>query len=403
MVHLYRFATFVFVAGGFFTASTFIPAYAQTPNSTAETHATTTSFISRNVFNAGSVVRPVTTVEGDFVAVGGKIIVDQYVKGDAALAAGSVNVRAPIGDDLRVAAADVILESAIGGELFAAAGSIALTKTARIATAVSLFAGDVTIDGNIDGPLKVHAKKIVLNGEVNGDARLVAEQIELGPTARISGILSYGTSSHLKLADGAIVGGAITREERNASARGEDFELGWNRHREMSGPSRTVSAFTFLALLSCATVFLLIFPTFSTRVSARISTSPWLVLMAGIGSLLSLPVLAVLLFITIFGIPLGIMLLGLYPVLLLTGYVMGVFFVSRRAQMAMRKDQYSSFATTIGFFSLALVLVMLFGYLPFVGTLLILLLTIAGAGACMLELFNRSPSPPTAPPIQTVR
>jgi hypothetical protein len=97
------------------------------------------------------------------------------------------------------------------------------------------------------------------------------------------------------------------------------------------------------------------------------------------------------------------MLLGLYPVLLLTGYVMGVFFVSRRAQMAMRKDQYSSFATTIGFFSLALVLVMLFGYLPFVGTLLILLLTIAGAGACMLELFNRSPSPPTVPPIQTVR
>ncbi len=378
------------------------PVYAQLPAggsvfSEPGSSAASTIFSNRNVYSAGSVVRPPATIEGDFVAAGGKVIIDQFVKGDAALAGASVNVRAPVGDDVRIAGGDVILESAVGGELFVAAANISLTRTARVANATSLFAGDVRIDGNIDGPLKVSARKIVLNGEVHGNARLFAEQIELGPMAKISGTLHYGVSGELRKAEGATVGGAIMRG-RGTGAEGQDdaadedsadAEQGWYRHTEMRGPAWLVSVVVFLSLLACVSVFLLLFPVFPGLAAARIGSAPLRTMAAGFAAVLGTPMLAGLLFITILGIPLGIGLLALYPVLLLAGYVVGLLFVSRRAQTAMGKPLPGSLVGAIGFFALTLLLVMLLARLPFVGPLVILLLTVAGAGACVLELFRR--------------
>ena len=49
-----------------------------------------------------------------------------------------------------------------------------------MADAVTLYAGNVNVEGKINGPLKVYAQKIVLNGEVTRDVELNGEQIELG-------------------------------------------------------------------------------------------------------------------------------------------------------------------------------------------------------------------------------
>lgn len=361
------------------------------------------TLVGRNVYSAGSVARPSGVVEGDFVALGGQVLVDQFVKGDAMLAGGSVHVRSPVGDDLRVAGGDVTLESAVGGEFFATAGRITVNKEARIATAAHVFAGEVKIDGNIDGPLKVSAKKIILNGEVNGDARLFAEQIELGPTAKISGALSYGVAGELKRAEGASVGGAISREKRLAHQWSnhdddEDYGSGW---RQNSGVTGLGSVFMYLAVLACATVFLLVFPAFSSQASERIKTSAGKSLAFGLAVLFGMPMLAGLLFITILGIPLGLLVLALYPVFLLMGYVVGVLFVAQRAQAAMRKGSSDAFGMRILFFSFALLLVLLLGRLPFVGFLFVSMLAIVGSGACLAQLLcKRQPGSGESPAVK---
>jgi hypothetical protein len=382
--------------------------YAQTPVPAAEVAGSTqtseskntTIYVSRNVYSSGSVARPSAAVEGDFVGFGGRVIVDQFVKGDALLAGGSVRVQAPIGDDLRVAGGEVTLESAIGGELFATAGSILVDKAARIATASTLYAGDVTIAGTLDGPLKVSAKKILINGTVNGDARLRAEQIELGPTAVINGALSYTVSGELKRDAAAIVGGAITREPgklRNWDWD-DEHERGWDRHMGGRNPARLGSVFGYFALLACSTIFLLVFPNYSERASARIVASPWSVIGMGVVSVLGFPVLALLLLVTILGIPLGLLVLGMIPVLLLMGYVVGILFLSRRAQSVILKGKPVSFAMNIGFLALMLLLVMLLSRIPFVGFLAVLVLTLAGTGACVSELLTKNRSGSNPPP-----
>ena len=106
-------------------------------------------------------------------------------------------------------------------------GNVTVGRAARVGHGARLYGGSVTLDGKIDGGLDVGAQKITINGEVAGDARLAGEQIELGPTARIGGALSYLSGTELKRAEGATVAGAITREvgggERRRERRGGDW------------------------------------------------------------------------------------------------------------------------------------------------------------------------------------
>jgi cytoskeletal protein CcmA (bactofilin family) len=372
------------------------------------TDAVLTTTASRNVYSAGSIVRTETQIEGDFVAIGGRAIVDQMIKGDAALVAGSVNVLAPVGDDLRVIGGDVILNSAIGGELFASGGTITVAKTARVANGASLLAGDVSIDGNIEGALKVRAKKITINGEIQGDGDLYAEQIEFGPTAKLNGNLRYNKSADFRKNDAAMINGSITPEDIGALNRRDRGDRDWFRDFD-DGPSVSAMGirsgrfiFTFIALLACATVFLLVFPMFAKRSSERISASPGRTIAVGLLSFLGVPVLIVFLFFTLLGIPLGLAIMAIYPILVLMGYVVSVFFVSQRAQAALSKTSQPSFLRTFGFFSLALLLVMLLGRLPFIGPLMIFMMATAGAGACVIEILRSRADKSGSTPVPTI-
>lgn len=158
-------------------------------------------FSSRNVYLAGGNVRPGALVEGDLMAVGGKIVVDRGVTGDATLAAGSVEVLAAVGDDMRVVGGDVNISSTVGGELFATGGNVTLSRAARIGHGASLFGGVITIDGIVEGPLEIQAQKVIINGPVSGGADLSASEIELGQNAKIGGALNYNTPGEMRRQD----------------------------------------------------------------------------------------------------------------------------------------------------------------------------------------------------------
>ncbi len=115
------------------------------------------------------------------------------------------------------------------------------------------------------------------------------------------------------------------------------------------------------------------------------------------GVLVGVPVLALLLFITLLGRPLGLAALSLYPLLLLAGYLSGVVFVAQKAGAALRTAEPRGFASLMGLAAAARLALMLIGQLPMAGPLSVFLTTIAGLGACVLEWrHHRRPTP--APP-----
>ncbi len=371
-----------------------LPAQAQVPDlkpmPTDATRESGASSTGRNVYRAGGNVRLTAPVRGDFYAAGGRVTIEQPVQGDATLAGGAVTVRAPIGEDLRAAGGDIHIESTVGGELYASGGNITLGSSAAVADAVTLYAGNVNIEGKINGPLKIYAQKLVINGEVARDVEINAEEIELGPRAKLGGALRYSSNALFKTAEGVAIGGKVTRGDAINGRPDTHQDREWHGQVMGSGPSWAGGIASFIVLLATSALFLLVFTGFSQRAALRLRVTPWPALAAGLAVLLGTPFLTVLLCITLIGIPLGIALMMLFPLLLLVGWIVGVFSIAQRVQRAIQKDASSTAGTAvIGFFALALLLVLLLGSVPFIGFLILLAIMLLGTGACALELYSQ--------------
>jgi hypothetical protein len=152
-------------------------------------------------------------------------------------------------------------------------------------------------------------------------------------------------------------------------------------------------------MLACAAVLLAVAPGFARQTAGRIHASPWLALAVGFAAVVAAPVLAALLFVTILGIPLGVIVLALYPVLLLVGFVVGALFFARLIPAALRKAPPTTFGASMGYAALALLAIMLLGRVPMLGGVVLALVSLLGMGACVLELYGRRQRPGLPPPV----
>ena len=372
------------------------PASARSPAPAPGTPASaTTPRTDGNVYEAGGTVRPKGPIDGDFSAAGGRIVLDQPVGGDALLVGGSIEVRAPVGDDLRALGGDVRVDSRVAGDLFASGGNIVVGRDGSVAGAVRIYGGRVVIDGRLEKGLHVSARHVRIEGEVRGDVDLQAEEIELGPTARLGGALTYGALSVLRKSDGASVEGPMTRAEQAAEAPGRAREA---EPEEATAPSRKERSFlgtvlSFLALLACAALFLLLAPRFGEQASERLRASPALAVFIGLGVLLAAPVLAVLFFLTILGIPLGLAMLLLYPLVVLVGFLIAMQWLARQVPRLFKWPGAVHFRASVGHAALALLLIAVVWRIPVLGPIVVGLATVAGVGAWVLEVHRRWPRP----------
>ncbi|MFW5329612.1 hypothetical protein [Hydrogenophaga sp. ZJX-1] len=343
-----------------------------------------------NVHAAGSSVRSEASVKGDFLAMGGRVAVEHPVADDALLLGGHVDVRAPVGDDLRAAGGDVLVESPVGGDVMAAAGNLKLTSTAHVAGRADLAGGDVVIEGRVDGPLTVRARRLVLNGPVGGGVQAAVERLELGPQARVGGGLRHTASTFTRDA-AAVVSGPLERVERLFEdharwGRDERPPMREDRGSMMGGWWWLVPLSTgLLGVLALAGAVLFVFSGFAGRAAHQIETDPWRALGVGALLLVALPVLAVLLVFTLLGIPLGLVVLVLYPPLLLLGWLIGALFAARWLATHASPEEAVGTAVPFGWMAAAVVGLFVLGAVPVVGPLLATATMAAGLGACVLE------------------
>ncbi|MEO6410254.1 MAG: hypothetical protein ABIO45_16090 [Burkholderiaceae bacterium] len=368
---------------------------------------------SHNLHLFGKDVRTDAAVDGDYMAFGGHVAVEHPVGIDATLAGGTVEVNAAIGDDLRVAGGTVVVKAQVGGELYGAAGDLRLAPEGRIAGDAAVAGGNIAIDGRIGGSLRAAARTIVINGEVAGDVRLNAQQIALGPKAKIGGTLSYSSKEAISRAEGSVIGGAVTDSngERKARRAERDADAGTDDGDAMSRgwlPMGIGSVFGYLMLLALAALMLWLAPRFAARAVAGVFGSPWRSIGLGLLLVLVVPLVAVLLVLTLLGIPFALALLALYPLLTMLGFVIAAVALGQRLGWAFRSTPAAaspaavpapapsaSPAPTFGLAALGLLVLMLVGWLPFIGWLLLSLATLAGLGAIVLAVTRGRREPST--------
>lgn len=339
-----------------------------------------------DVFVAGGDVRTGGPIRGDFSAAGGKVLLDEPVAGDAWLTGGSVEVRAPVRDRLRIAAGEALVDGVVGGKLVAAGGKVTVGSDAVIGGGARIYGGRVLVEGRIDGDLHASGRHVTINGEVRGDVVARGDDVELGPDARIAGVLRYNSRGDLRRAEGATVGSIVRQRARS---RDRDDDVLASGTFGLPGPWRMAGGVSLLSLLACGAAFLFLVPRYGAQAAERLAGSPLRALTLGIVVALTVPIVAVLLCITVLGIPVGVLLLLAYPVLLLAGMLVAVLALARALAGALGKPQPAGFVATFGWFALALVVVALGSMVPALGGLAVALMVLAGTGAAVMELQRR--------------
>jgi hypothetical protein len=341
----------------------------------------------KNLVLVGGKVSPSGPVPENFVGAGGRVVIDQPVGENAVAVGGSVEVRAPVGERVRAAGGTITIDAPVGGSFAAAGGDIRVTRQGVIGQSARLFGGAITIDGHINGNLKASAEKIVINGEVSGDVKAAAEQIVLGPGAKIGGALTYASASELQKGAGATIGGAVTRRESLGKERDAALDDAPSDARKAMSAVGTV--ISYLVLLGCGALFIAVAPIFSVEAPDRVKSTPGKSLGIGVLTVIGVPLAAVLLFITLIGIPVALLAVAMLPFVLLLGFVVGTLWVASWVPRLLKKPPAPTVRGAIGYFAIALAVVMLLGKVPAVGGFALFVLLVAGIGAFEVEMYRR--------------
>jgi cytoskeletal protein CcmA (bactofilin family) len=208
-----------------------------------------------------------------------------------------------------------------GGQIFVASGAVidgdvvifggTIVMDAQVGKSLKIYGGDVTLGGSVQGPAEIRAEKATLNGTINGESILAIQNLSLGENASFTENVRYWTKE-------GETDFAPTLE-RDATAE-FDTTLGpkvnsdtWEQAAVAGGALAVV--FGVYSLLSSALILLLLLllarPLFK-RAGDRVRAEPWWSLLIGFLYVAVMPVLILLLFVTLIGIPLALFTLFLY-------------------------------------------------------------------------------------------
>lgn len=285
----------------------------------------------------------------------------------------------------------------VGRNLMALANAVHLDASSTVDGDVHAVAGDIIAEGHVGRGLSLQARKVVLGGTVDGDVRITATDITVLPGTVIGGNLSYAGVEDLVLDPRVKVGGKVAHIAEPAQPRSSAFSL----------DEIMLQAGLFMGALLAGLLFFGLLPTFAFHSVDRLGQSLWRSMLVGFGACALIPMAAVLLMLTIVGIPLGIMLLLVYGLLLYFAKTVSAFFLAHRL---LRRLNPSAPVTLMPLLGLGLLLIYVIVNLPFpLGTLAWAVITLIGVGGMVGAVMDRrvrmlavAPSdatPPQPPPL----
>jgi hypothetical protein len=336
--------------------------------------------IASDLYAFGGGVDVGADVNGDLMAGGGLVTISHRVQGDLIVGAGSVMVGGLVEKGVRAAGGSVTIAGRVGRNVNVAGGSITIAPEAVVSGSAQLVGGEVRVAGVIGRKLWVAGAVVVLAGEVAGNVEVVAQEIEVLPTARIRGKLVYWSPRPARIDPQATISGRVTHNLPELPSR-----------IARTGTALvTVSRTSFMAGLTVIAVALfLAFPRFTVLASRTVGTDPLKSLGLGLLLFAAIPVLAILSMITILGIPLGLLIFLGFSIALLLGFVLVAFYLGDVGAQAFMGRRSRQRVVRVAFLILALGILLLARQIPVIGAVLIVITVILGLGAMTIYVWRR--------------
>lgn len=312
--------------------------------------------------------------DGDVTVAAGEATIGGAVDGSVQLATGRTDITGTVEGSLRILSGTVRISGEVGGDVVMAGGQLDMPGSGRIGGNLIVAGGAVDIQGRVGGNISGYAMQATLGGAVQGPVDIDTSNLEIPDTARIAGPVTYKSRQDADVGANAQLAEGIERQSLDPWGGGEN-----PLSRASGSLLRTLWALVAGALLVIA----------APRLANQLGTNGKQLarsLLTGVMAMVVAPILALVLVVTVVGIPAGIILLtvffvALYLTQVVVGISLGRFILPARWNDGSRG--FHLLAMTLGVVALgALRLIPV----PYVYLLLSVIITIWGAGAMLMLL-----------------
>lgn len=333
--------------------------------------------IDDDLYVAGGTIIVDGTVNGDLWAVGKTITVNGTVNGSIVAIGETVAVNGDVARAARLAGATVEVSGSVGSDLIVFGGDARIASTAKIDGDFILGVGNVCVDGLVAGDIKGRAGEVTITSTIGGDVELDVESLTIAPAASIQGNLTYTSETEADIRSGARVGGKTTHNVPEVKKTAKTaFAAG------IAGMV-TSKVLGFLMILVAGMIIILIAPGRSAAVADSIRGRPWLSLGWGAVILFATPVAAIMVCITVIGIPVGLIALALWGIAIYLSQIFVGLFIGRWIIGYFR--QVETKAMLIGALAAGLAILSLLRLIPFLSFFIWLAIALFGIGAVVVS------------------
>lgn len=322
----------------------------------------------------------------DIFVAGNNVTVRGKVEGDVFAAGANVAIDAVVDGDVRVAGGTVTISNAVTGGVTIFGGQVNITENTDIGRSLTVYAADATMGGRVGTDIYGSAETFTITGEIENDVNLDSvDELTIKESASIGGNLTYSSKTPGRIASNAVTGDTIfTKLEAKQARVPEQPRPSW------SGWFFAKLVIGLLGYLLLGFLAIKFFPRRTKDIADFMRSNVAKTFGFGILYLLITPLLLIVVFITIVGIPLAMVASLLF---LLT-----IFFAKINAglafgQLLLSKSRSPFFQFFLGFSILYVAIKILDrvgGALEFLG-LLVLFVALAWACGGMIAQLKKSP------------
>lgn len=318
---------------------------------------------------------------GDLVSAGYSIRIDEPVGQDVSAAGFLVQIFGDVGDDVRIAGNMITIAGKVADNVFAAGSEIILRDGSEVGGDFWAVGETVEINAPILGSVRVNAQKVIVNARISGDVRLNAADIEFQDSGFIAGSLEYWSPNE-NVSVGRVGGDIVYHKSSTPHIEASSFE------RKIQKMWSAESLLSLISMLVIGALVLYFFRNYFVSFSGVSKKSPFVSMGIGFLTLLSLPILTLILAITVIGLPLSFLSLLVLGFIVVLAVILDAFVIGSFIFPVTKKTPYWH---VFGSFSLGSVILFLLPLIPlglgYIFAFLVFLVSLGSLVRCHYAIF----------------
>jgi hypothetical protein len=283
-----------------------------------------------DLYISGGSVTINAPVFGDLICTGGTVNINDSVSNDIIVAGGTVTFNGYVGDDIRCAGGRLYVQKNIGGDLVIAGGQVTVNRDVAIGGGLLMGGGEITFNGTVSKSVKAGFGSLVFNGRAEKDIDIRGGDLQMNGTVIGPAIIA---ANKITIGNDASFHNNVRYWNDKGSA---DFRQSIKNGKAVYDPSLKietgrwyylggVSVLGLLWYIGMALLMIIIieylFNVTLQKAGDTVFNKTLRSLGFGFLFFIAVPVAAIIAFITIIGIPVGLLLLFNYVVVILLATV----------------------------------------------------------------------------------